>query len=108
MDFSYYEDTPYKNTQYYYEALELVGENQLDMLYMRIFNTHLKNGFIQTPLICGIGIRFLKWSLRSLEKLIIVLRAVFFLARIYILLHSIAFWMSLPWYRWLSSKLDVN
>ena len=49
MDFSYYEDTPYKNTQYYYEALELVGESQLDSIYMRIFNPHLKKWFYTDP-----------------------------------------------------------
>jgi hypothetical protein len=49
MDFSYYEDTPYKNTQYYYEALELVGESQLDTLYMRIYNPHLEKWFYTDP-----------------------------------------------------------
>jgi hypothetical protein len=49
MDLSYYDDTPYINTQYYYEALELVGEDQLDSLYMRIFNPHLKKWFYTDP-----------------------------------------------------------
>jgi hypothetical protein len=49
MDFSYYADTPYKNTQYYYEALELVGEEQLDSFYIRIFNPHLKKWFYTDP-----------------------------------------------------------
>jgi hypothetical protein len=49
MDFSYYDDTPYKNTQYYYEALELVGESQLDTIYMRIFNPYLKKWFYTDP-----------------------------------------------------------
>jgi hypothetical protein len=49
IDFSYYEDTPYRNTQYFYEALELVGEDQLDTIYMRIFNPHLKRWFYTDP-----------------------------------------------------------
>jgi hypothetical protein len=49
MDFSYYDETPYKNTQYYYEALELVGEDQLDTIYMRIYNPHLKKWFYTDP-----------------------------------------------------------
>jgi hypothetical protein len=49
MDLSYYDDTPYINTQYYYEALELVGEDQLESLYMRIFNPHLEKWFYTDP-----------------------------------------------------------
>jgi hypothetical protein len=49
MDFSYYDETPYKNTQYYYEAVDLVGEENLDALYIRIFNPHLKKWFYTDP-----------------------------------------------------------
>ena len=49
MDFSYYGDTPYKNTQYYYEAIELVGEENLDSIYIRIFNPHIGKWFYTDP-----------------------------------------------------------
>jgi hypothetical protein len=49
MDFAYYADTPYKNTQYYYEALELVGIEKLDSIFMRIFNPHLNKWFYTDP-----------------------------------------------------------
>ena len=49
MDFSYYEDTPYKNTQYYYEAVDLVGENNLDAFFIRVYNPHLKQWFYADP-----------------------------------------------------------
>jgi hypothetical protein len=49
MDFSYYEDTPYRNTQYYYEMIDLVGEENLDSIFMRVFNPHLKSWFITDP-----------------------------------------------------------
>jgi hypothetical protein len=49
MDFSYYDDTPYRNTQYYYEALELVGADNLAALYPRIFNPHVGSWFYTDP-----------------------------------------------------------
>ena len=49
MDFSYYADTPYLNTQYYRQALELVGEDNLDALYVRIFNPHVGQWFYTDP-----------------------------------------------------------
>ena len=49
IDFSYYEDTPYKNTQYYYEAVDLVGENNLDAFFIRVYNPHLKQWFYTDP-----------------------------------------------------------
>jgi hypothetical protein len=49
MDFSYYDDTPYKNTQYYYEAIDLVGKENLDTLFIRIFNPHLEKWFYTDP-----------------------------------------------------------
>lgn len=41
VDFGYYADTPYRNTQYYYEAVDLVGEERLDEIFIRIHNPHL-------------------------------------------------------------------
>lgn len=49
MDFSYYEGTPYRNTQYYYEAINLVGEENLDSLYMEIYNPYSKTKFFTDP-----------------------------------------------------------
>lgn len=49
MDFSYYGDTPYFNTQYYHEAVALVGEENLDSLYMRIHNPYLDAEFYTDP-----------------------------------------------------------
>ena len=49
VDLSYYDGTPYTNTQYYYEALELVGKENLDSLYVRIFNPHLQKWFFTDP-----------------------------------------------------------
>lgn len=49
MDLGYYAETPYKNTQYYYEAISLVGEDRLDEIYMKIFNPHLDQWFYTDP-----------------------------------------------------------
>ena len=49
MDFSYYADTPYLNTQYYREALDLVGEEMIDTLFVRIFNPHVGAWFYTDP-----------------------------------------------------------
>ena len=49
MDFSYYDGTPFRNTQYYYEAVDLVGEENLDSIYMRFFNPHTKSWFFTDP-----------------------------------------------------------
>lgn len=49
MDMSYYADTPYGNTQYYKEAVALVGEENLDSIYIRIFNPHLNAWFYTDP-----------------------------------------------------------
>lgn len=49
MDFSYYADTPYLNTQYYREAVDLVGAANLDALYVRIFNPHVRQWFYTDP-----------------------------------------------------------
>lgn len=49
VDFSYYADTPYRNTQYYAEALALVGPDALDSVYMRVHNPHLDRWFFTDP-----------------------------------------------------------
>lgn len=49
MDFAYYDDTPYRNTQYYREAVDLVGEDNLDSLYIRIRNPHTGSLFFTDP-----------------------------------------------------------
>lgn len=49
MDFSYYADIPYENTQYYHEAIALVGKDNLDSIYMKVFNPHLKKWFYTDP-----------------------------------------------------------
>ena len=49
VDFSYYDGTPYKNTQYYYEAVDLVGEANLDQFFIRVYNPCLKSWFYTDP-----------------------------------------------------------
>ena len=49
VDFSYYDGTPYRNTQYYYEAMNLVGEDDLDSLFPRIYNPHVEAWFFTDP-----------------------------------------------------------
>lgn len=49
MDFSYYADTPHKNTQYYYEAVALVGEENLEKFFIKIFNPHLNQWYYTDP-----------------------------------------------------------
>lgn len=49
VDFSYYDGTPYYNTQYYHEALEIVGEERIAALYVRQFNPHVGKWFYTDP-----------------------------------------------------------
>lgn len=49
MDFSYYDGTPYSSTQYYREAVDLVGEDNLDSIFVRIFNPNLQKWFYTDP-----------------------------------------------------------
>jgi len=49
MDFSYYADTPYYNTQYYHEAVALAGVDNLDSIYVKIFNPHEGAWFYTDP-----------------------------------------------------------
>lgn len=49
MDFSYYDDTPFSRTQYYHEAVDLVGEENLESIFVRIHNPHLDQWFYTDP-----------------------------------------------------------
>jgi hypothetical protein len=49
MDFSYYADTPYRNTQYYADLLDIVGEENLESVFIRIRNPHLNSEFYTDP-----------------------------------------------------------
>lgn len=49
MDFGYYADTPYSQTQKYREILSLVGEDKMDEVYVRIQNPHLNKEFYTDP-----------------------------------------------------------
>lgn len=49
IDFAYYDDTPYEQTQYYHEAVNLVGKDNLDTIFMRVFNPHLEAWFYTDP-----------------------------------------------------------
>ncbi len=49
MDFSYYDDTPYSSTQYFQDLIDLVGEEDLECAFIRIFNSHLNTWFYTDP-----------------------------------------------------------
>jgi hypothetical protein len=49
MDFSYYDGTPYRNTQYYDEAVKLLGEENLDKFFIRTHNPYLGQWFFSDP-----------------------------------------------------------
>ncbi len=49
IDFAYYDDTPYAASQYYPEAVALVGEENLDQVFIRIFNPHTQSWFYTDP-----------------------------------------------------------
>lgn len=49
MDFGYYGDTPYYNTQYYHELVALVGKEKLDSVFIRMRNPHLDQEFYTDP-----------------------------------------------------------
>jgi hypothetical protein len=49
VDLSYYDGTPYQNTQYYYEAVDLVGKDNLDSMFVRIFNPYMQKWFFTDP-----------------------------------------------------------
>lgn len=49
MDFGYYPDTPYSQTQYYREIFGLVGPDRVDEVFVRILNPHLGQEFYTDP-----------------------------------------------------------
>jgi hypothetical protein len=49
VDFGYYDTTPYTATQYYHEAVALVGKDRLDEIFVKIFNPHLERWFYTDP-----------------------------------------------------------
>ena len=49
IDFGYYGETPYSQTQYYKEILQLVGPDRLDEIFVRIHNPYLGCEFYTDP-----------------------------------------------------------
>lgn len=49
IDFSYYENTPYRSTQYYYELSNIVGEENLGKAFVRIYNPYEKAWYYTDP-----------------------------------------------------------
>lgn len=49
MDLSYYAETPYLNTQHYYELIDLVGLDRLDEVFIPIHNPHVGMDFYTDP-----------------------------------------------------------
>ncbi len=49
FDFSYYFDTPYEKTQYYKEAVALVGTDKLDQVFIPVFNPEIGRWFYTDP-----------------------------------------------------------
>ena len=49
IDFSYYPETPYFNTQYYRDLIDIIGEENLDSAFIRVFNPDLQKEFYTDP-----------------------------------------------------------
>lgn len=49
FDFSYYAETPHSRTQYYREAIDLVGEENLDDVFIWVHNPYLDQWFYTDP-----------------------------------------------------------
>jgi hypothetical protein len=49
LDFGYYGDTSYKQTQYYYELIDIVGEDNLPQVFTEIFNPFVDKNFFTDP-----------------------------------------------------------
>ena len=49
MDFSYYGDTTYRQTQYYYELQDLVGEDRLSEAFIHMNNPYTGTDFFTDP-----------------------------------------------------------
>ena len=65
VDFGYYGDTPYSQTQYYKEILELVGPDRLDDVYVRFRNPHLGKEFYTDPAYLWYRDSFLEMALQA-------------------------------------------
>jgi hypothetical protein len=49
MDFGYYDDTPLRNTQYFHEAVDLVGEDRIEEVFIHLKNPHTGEWFYTDP-----------------------------------------------------------
>jgi len=49
VDLSYHPDTEYSQTQYYYELIELVGQDRLDEAFIEVENPHLGQTWYTDP-----------------------------------------------------------
>lgn len=49
VDFGYYGELPYEKTQYYHEAVALVGKDRLDEIFIRIYNPFLERWYYTDP-----------------------------------------------------------
>jgi len=49
MDLGYYDDTTYRETQKYYELIDLVGEDRLDEVFIHIHNPYVNRTFFSEP-----------------------------------------------------------
>ena len=49
FDFSYYPETSINSSQYYHEAVKLVGEENIDSLFMWVMNPHINKEFFTDP-----------------------------------------------------------
>jgi hypothetical protein len=49
MDFSYYDNTSLKATQYYNEVVDLVGIDKIEELFSRIYNPYTESWFVSDP-----------------------------------------------------------
>lgn len=65
MDFSYYKETPYRNTQYYYEAIDLVGEENLADIYIDVHNPFINKDYYTDPAYMWYRECFLKLAAKS-------------------------------------------
>lgn len=49
VDLGYYAETPFKQTQYYHEAVDLVGEENLTSLFIPVYNPYVEKWFYTDP-----------------------------------------------------------
>jgi hypothetical protein len=65
VDFGYYADTSYQNTQYYKELVEMVGEDRLDEVFVHFTNPHLNQDFYTDPAYLWYRNSFLEMASRA-------------------------------------------